>query len=111
MPQFKPNSNDVFVDCGAYTGDTLDVFLKETLQDGCKKYYAFEPDPDNYKRLQDYVTDKKLDFVVAINKGVWSHKDSLRFLSAKNTSSSFASEGETIINVDCIDNIEGGSLS
>ena len=49
------NENEVFVDCGAYTGDTVRSFIHQT--NGLfKKLLAFEPDPVNYKKLVDFVT-------------------------------------------------------
>jgi FkbM family methyltransferase len=46
--------NERFIDCGAFDGDTLKEFLKRTnlLFD---QIVAYEPDPQNYQRLQQYV--------------------------------------------------------
>lgn len=47
--------NDVFVDCGAFDGDTLRDFLR--LRDKrFEQYIAFEPDAKNFLRLQQYVS-------------------------------------------------------
>ena len=40
-----------FVDCGAYTGDTLLDWIRRVPPSGCS-YYGFEPDPDNYRSLE-----------------------------------------------------------
>jgi FkbM family methyltransferase len=42
--------DEVFVDCGAFDGDTLRDFVAAS-GGSFKKYLAFEPDPDNYARL------------------------------------------------------------
>lgn len=47
--------DEVFVDCGAYTGDTLHSFIKQT-KGQFKALIAFEPDPANYKDLRDLVS-------------------------------------------------------
>ena len=39
-----------FVDCGAYDGDTIRMFLHR--QRDFREIVAFEPDPENYRRLQ-----------------------------------------------------------
>jgi FkbM family methyltransferase len=41
----------VFVDCGAYDGDTLLTFLNQS-GGGFREAYAFEPDPRNVTRLE-----------------------------------------------------------
>lgn len=46
----KLSSEEVFVDCGAYTGDTLNSFLNFSTKRFCE-YYAFEPDFENFVRL------------------------------------------------------------
>lgn len=40
----------VYVDCGAYDGDTLDELLSEPGI-SCARAYLLEPDPDNYRKL------------------------------------------------------------
>jgi len=50
---FSRNENEVFLDCGAYDGDTLKDFLKFN-NNSFLNYYAFEPDPDNFNRLQQF---------------------------------------------------------
>jgi len=46
-------SSEIFVDCGAYSGDTL----RDFFEDGgsVAEYHAFEPDPENFKQLSAYV--------------------------------------------------------
>jgi len=45
--------DDVFVDCGAYDGDTIRNFL-HIQGDSFKKIIAFEPDPANFEKLQQF---------------------------------------------------------
>jgi len=48
-----------FVDCGAYDGDTLREWLSRKapfLAPDQLRYHAFEPDPDNFSLLQQFVT-------------------------------------------------------
>lgn len=49
----KFGNREIFVDCGAYTGDTIISFLKNLKEDGgkFKEIIALEPDPDNYREL------------------------------------------------------------
>lgn len=53
----KLTEAEVFVDCGAYNGDSIKAFLKKTIS--YKKIIAFEPDDRNYNDLQKYCAEKK----------------------------------------------------
>lgn len=73
---FTYGDDEVFVDCGAYTGDTVARFKKAMKHFGgsWKKIVAFEPDTGNYGDLKKLHKD-----VIAINTGVWVKSDSLCF--------------------------------
>ena len=47
---FRLRADEMFVDCGAFDGDTLDLFLKNT-EHSFRGAIAFEPDPENYAKL------------------------------------------------------------
>lgn len=49
-----PLDNEVFVDCGAYNGDTLNSLIG-SREGRFRKALAIEPDPFNFARLQRYV--------------------------------------------------------
>ncbi len=51
---FQVSDHEVFADCGAYDGDTLRNFLDAT-DARFSHAYGFEPDPLNFKKLEDYV--------------------------------------------------------
>jgi len=57
----KTNKEEVFVDAGAYTGDTLKLVL-ESPPFEFREFIALEPDPQNFTRLQKLVgtLDEKL---------------------------------------------------
>jgi FkbM family methyltransferase len=57
---FAPVEDEVFIDCGAYLGDTLQEFLK-TYKDSFYQYIAFEPDPDNFDSLSKCVKSLATD--------------------------------------------------
>ena len=55
---FRISPNEVFIDCGAFDGDTLKNFLTESSEHfDC--YIAFEPDPSNFSKLENAIS--KLD--------------------------------------------------
>lgn len=53
---YDRRADDVFIDCGAFNGISARMFFQENDNqfDG---YYGFEPDPVNYRALQEYVTE------------------------------------------------------
>lgn len=99
------SNNEVFVDCGAYDGDSALAFiaaLKRQKIDSYEQIIAFEPDEVNYAKL----CAKKIDKCMAVKKGV-SDKAQVLFFSQSDTSSAVCETGETKIEVDTIDNVVG----
>lgn len=103
---FLPQENEVFVDCGAYDGDSLlDFFdfIQRNHISSYKKCFAFEPDIDNFKKLKENVAD--YPNVALYQIGTYNCRDTLHFSDGNDTGSSIQNSGETIIEVDAIDNI------
>lgn len=69
---FRLEANEIFVDAGAYDGDTLNAFLK--VSGGVfEKYYCFELAESNFTSLQDYISQLEEGIrnrIVPINKGL-----------------------------------------
>jgi FkbM family methyltransferase len=51
---FQLGRNEVFIDCGAYDGDTISEFRRAT-SDHFDQIVAFEPDPENFAALKSAV--------------------------------------------------------
>lgn len=88
------SDKEIFVDCGAYNGDTIMQFLKETNRE-YQKIYAFEPDEHNIRMLENTIDCFKVDRIVVCPKGAWDKKETLKFRSYKDESmmSSFVETG------------------
>jgi len=52
---FNVVNNEVFTDIGAFDGDTLKVFLRKS-NNQFEHYYAYEPDPFGYIKLNEFVS-------------------------------------------------------
>ena len=52
-------TDEVFVDCGAYNGNTLDTFIKRT-EGKFKSIYAFEPSTEGFAALNEFISNNKL---------------------------------------------------
>lgn len=98
------SENEVFVDGGAYTGDTLLAFIRKA-EYKYSKCYAFEPEPENAAKLCALAGRQGLRDVNIIVKGLWSKADTLRFAAAEGETGSAISEtGSASIEVDTLDN-------
>lgn len=92
--------SEVVVDGGAYTGDTFQDFLKAS-KGRFQSYYAFEPDPTNFAKLQS-LSDVDGTKVVAVEAGLARETGQLRFQATGSMAAKLLSEeeaGEDIIEV------------
>ena len=73
---------EVFIDGGAYTGDTVQQLLDTAKKQGIniKEIVAFEPEDDNYKLLKKFFGTKSN--VKIYNKGLSGTSDTLFFKSS-----------------------------
>ena len=95
---------EVYIDCGAFNGDTV-VKYAEFTSNGYQKIYAFEPDRGNMLLLRERVDD--LHDVTLINKGTWACDAELSFRSS--SSASYVDEkGTACISVTSIDKVLHG---
>ena len=102
---FAPN--EYVVDCGAYDGDTLEMFLKHVGSAG--KYFALECDPVNFKKLQSKFGGN--DNIVLLPYGV-SDSDRTAFMdSGGGTASKISEKGEKAIQLTTIDRIINDNMS
>lgn len=98
--------HEVFVDCGAYDGDSAVAFIDALHRQGVSTYQeiiSFEPDAENFQRM----VERKLENHTCIAAGCAEEKATLRF-KHEGTSSAMDDAGEQIIEVDSIDHVLAG---
>lgn len=81
FPGICLEDGEVYVDGGAYTGDTAAEFISDMKAAG-KRYshiYSFEPDPHNIKIAANNLS--AYDRVELVPRGLWSKPEVLRFSS------------------------------
>lgn len=86
---FEPYSDEVYVDAGAYDGDTVLDFCK-WANGTYKKAYAFEP----MREMQEVIAEKTkgLPNVEILNYATWNQREVLHFME-NGTGSSISTQG------------------
>lgn len=93
---FSLDRNMVYLDGGAYIGDTVQL-LCEKLGGPCKRLYAFEPNDENFKKLLNS-TEKLGNLINCVNAGLDDHDGIATFLKA-DAGSRVSEEGTETIHV------------
>jgi FkbM family methyltransferase len=99
---FTYGKNEVFIDCGAYDGDTVENFLKLPNMD-YEQIIAFEPCAEKFKLIEKKLNDHR---IILINAGVYSKDGELYFFEGIVSEVSTGSKEETSVKVKAIDNLE-----
>ena len=100
----KLSNSEIFVDCGAYTGDTLIDFLSCSHGE-YSKIYCFEPCKENYNLLLCTIRSNCLKNVIPCSLGTWNKCDVLHFSENDSVSEISQNGVTTTIPVDSLDNI------
>lgn len=88
---FQWNDSEVFVDAGAYDGDSMLQFVRKNLD--FKRIYAFEADSKNHEMLKSsYIYQAYKNKIRIFNGGVWDRYETVNFVEGLGTGSSIASE-------------------
>ncbi|GIP35608.1 FkbM family methyltransferase [Paenibacillus sp. J2TS4] len=97
--------NEIFIDGGAYTGDTVIEFLKVT-NGNFAKIYSFEPEKTKHQQFMDkFSQDSNIKL---LPYGLWRKHGVLRFQSTNSGTSQISNEGNIQIPVTSIDEILNG---
>ena len=96
----KPSDNEVYMDLGAYNGDTVEEFI--SFAGGYSKIIAAEPDRKNFKKL--IKNTETLDNIYTFNNVIWECDTDIQFASKKGRQSAVDNSGE-IRQALCVDSI------
>lgn len=99
---FTFGSEEVFVDGGAYDGDTIRHFL-DAANGAYRHIYAFEPDQKNFLKLSQNTRDEK---ITCYNGGLWNETSEVGFMGNKGGSSQIEETGSGRIHVYRFDDLE-----
>ncbi len=99
---FSLIKDEVFVDCGAYNGDTIKDLINYR-NSSFSQIIAIEPDPDNYEMLNNYVSslsDPIKKKVLLMPFGVSDYHKKIKFNAMGTESSCVSKDGD--IEIECI---------
>ena len=103
---FRLGREEVFIDCGAYDGDTLKSFL--ALSGGCfERVIAYEPVPRNHGRLKSYRNELPAKIAAKIDiqrAAVGARRETLRFKADGLESSALDPAGGKVVESRPLDN-------
>lgn len=83
------------MDCGAFTGDTLESMLAKGIL--IEAYAAYEPDKLNFQNLVETISHSKVNQAFLWPCGVFSTTTQLRFSTGRGQASLISNDGETTI--------------
>jgi FkbM family methyltransferase len=110
-PSYFPESlyslrtGEVFVDCGAYDGDTIQEVLRR--EPGVAKIFALEPDPQNFSKIESLISSRRdcATRIEAYPYGVGAKHEVLRFSATGDLGSTISDTGNMSIEVVPLDEL------
>ncbi len=100
--------NEVFIDCGGYTGDTLEQYLKIKNESQFDEYIIFEPDKINFNILTNYVSSLPLYVnkkITVYPYAVGKENEILKFSGGEGSNSYISPDGQEEIKCVVMDEI------
>jgi FkbM family methyltransferase len=102
------DEHEIFADCGMYTGDTAEIFIKLT-KGKYTKYYGFEPDENNYNKAVKLLS--KFDNTILSQKALWECDTMLSFAQGLQGSSKVADNADKFVEAVSLDSFFQDELS
>jgi len=102
---FQFGDNETIIDGGAFIGDTLESYIEQS--NGIfKKYYCFEPDNNNFNKLNEYIENLEIKKKIeAYQFGLFDSEKTVRFSSLNSSASCINMFSDSFIKVINIDKI------
>ncbi len=95
--------DEIFVDGGAHTGVVIEKFLTVTGHK-YRKIYAIEPDPKNFKKLEEHL--RQTPRVELLRTALTSKSGSKRFYQGFDLASKLSSHGNVIVKTRSLDSLK-----
>jgi len=100
MDLLSASDEDVFVDCGAFDGDTIRSF-NDHWGGGFRHAFAFEPDPENRAALASNIVEMGLDDRVTIMPYAVGNKNGSVSFTCTSSAASHLTTAESGVSIEC----------
>jgi FkbM family methyltransferase len=111
---FRLTAEEVFVDCGAFDGDSIRTYLARA-ENRVGRVYAFEPDEANRRALASYVgaLAPDIDAHISILPYAIGRQDGIARFNAEGSVGSKVVNSEGAVQIECrsLDSVFGGDVS
>jgi FkbM family methyltransferase len=104
---FTLSSQETFIDCGAYDGDTISTLIYQQ-QYNFQQIIAFEPDPQNYQKLTEYINELPSDLrskITIHQLAASNQREQLKFTAMGTASSVVSTVGTFTVDAAPLDEI------
>jgi FkbM family methyltransferase len=103
----RPLENEFLIDGGAFTGDTIESFLNTFGSNGFRRILSFEPDPNNFAKLEQFVKALPEEFRAKTTAMASALGDQRCFINVETSGgpSSRVGHGSHQISCDTIDEV------
>lgn len=100
-------NQEIYVDAGAYDGDTIREFCDRMKAKGhdYQKIIAIEPDPKNFRKLKSFVETSKLPDISLVQAAVGDQEGMMAFDDKAGRSSSLSPAGRRQVQVRRLDEL------
>jgi len=96
--------HEVFVDCGAYDGDSIRSFLDKT-RNSFQRIYSFEPDPANFGKLEKEVSLRPERESITLQRAAVGARSGTVTFSGDGNEASAVGEGDMVVNCVALDEV------
>ena len=103
----KLQANEVYVDAGAYDGDTIREFRGQLAALGYthRSIIAIEPDPKNYRKLENFAQTEALPGLKLLNVALSDHEGFMHFDDKAGRSSALSQSGRKLVMTNRLDDL------
>jgi FkbM family methyltransferase len=96
--------HEVFVDCGAYDGDSIRSFLDQPKK-SFQRIYSFEPDPANFSKLEKEVSLRPERESITLQRAAVGAQAGTVTFSGDGNEASSVGKGDMVVNCVALDEV------
>lgn len=91
----EPKTGEVYIDGGAYDGDSIKSYISASGGNSAKKIYAIEPDKNSFRKLTSYINSSGYENIFPINAALADKSGYISFSEEASRNSHITEESES----------------